>query len=206
MEEFPASESVPSEPLPSPSVEMPVPTPTIPPKKSRRTPLLIGGLIVLLVAVLCLCMGLCCVLVYFCSSTLGGSIAQRGEVAKVVDAYMRAMADKDLDRAYALFSSRAQKQAPRSAFEDMLTGANFAVFDGYEAVEVQMLTTGPKFNTNPNAPQGQVTQTSGTVTYAGGYEGSFQAILEQENGEWKLYYIKVVVPPKKLEEYLKNKP
>ena len=93
---------------------------------------------------------------------------------------------------------------PLSKMQEMLKGPNFALFDGYEKVEVTYLNIGPAFSTNPNAPQGTVAKVSGGVTYKDGYTGQFQAVLEQENKEWKIHNINVTAPPKKFEDYLKS--
>lgn len=179
-------------------VEIPVPTSTTLPKKRLRTPLLVGGG---LLAGICLCAALCAIV--FGSSLLGVA-AQKGDVAKVIDASMQAMSKKNANQAYSLFSKRAQKQVPISKVEEMLQGANFAIYDGYLNIEVASLTIGPQFNTNPDVPQGTVAKVAGTVSYEGGYKGQFQAILQQEGGEWKIDGINVTVSPQKFEDYLKK--
>jgi hypothetical protein len=38
------------------------------------------------------------------------------------------------------------------------------------------------------------------------YTGNFQAVLENENGQWKIYSLEITVPPAKVEDYLKSHP
>ena len=51
---------------------------------------------------------------------------------------------------------------------------------------------------NPSVP-GTNAQASGTITYTGGIQGSFEAGIERENGQWRLSKVWIVVPPEKLE-------
>ena len=150
---------------------------------------------------ICLCATLCALV--FGSSLLGVA-TQKDAVAKVIDASMQAMSKKNANQAYALFSKRTQRQVPISKVEEALQGANFAVYDGYLKIEITSLTIGPQVNTNPDVPQGTVAKVAGTVTYEGGYKGQFQAILEQEDSEWKVDGLNVTAPPQKFEDYLKK--
>jgi len=193
-----ASQDLPSQ---QPIPEQPVsPVGMLPAKKSRRPFVIVGC--VLLVG-LCLCLSICGI--YF-GSTIYQSIAERDNVAAVIDKFMVAMAAKDTNQAYALFSTRARRQFAISKLEDMIDGSNYALFDGYGKVEVLNINLGNYLNTNPDAPQGLVAKVDGKVTYRGGFAGTFQAVLEKEGDEWKLNSINVVVPPNKLEEFLQDNP
>lgn len=166
--------------------------------KSRKKALIIGA--VLLVG-LCLCVG-------FGVVTSDASpfrvAAQRRDIGTVIDAFMRAMANKDAGQAQALFSARAKKQTTRSAIEKIFESNDFVLFYGYMNVEVASLYIGPVVSTNPDAPQGIIARVSGRLAYEGGYRGSFQATLEKEGNEWRLHGIQVTVPPEKINDYLKT--
>jgi hypothetical protein len=53
-------------------------------------------------------------------------------------------------------------------------------------------------NSNPDAPQGTVAEVSGTISYAGGIKGDFDAVLEKHGGKWQLDSINITVPPDKV--------
>ena len=84
--------------------------------------------------------------------------------------------------------------------------ANFALFDGYESVEPAEWTIGLQSSTSPDEPHGTMANVHGVMTYADGYTGTFEALLVQENGSWRLFRIDVEVPPEKVEDYLKSNP
>ena len=141
---------------------------------------------------LCLLVGLC---VVSAGAALFGVASQKGDVEASIDAFMQAMTNKNTQQAYALFATRAQRQTPISKFNELIDGANFALFDGYQKVTLENINITQVANTDPDVPQGTVARVSGTVTYLGDFEGALHAILEQGNGKWKLYTINVTVPP-----------
>lgn len=193
MEDMHQPEEAQTEPVTVVPVETPAPVYVAPqkPRRSFKMPVLIAG-IILLAGLCCLCL---CVVV--CGTSTSSVLEERPKIAKVIDAYMRAMADRDAEKAYALFSSRAQRQMSISEIKEGMEGANYVLFDGYVGAEVQTLYISVTANTNPDVPQGRVARTGGIVKYQDGYSGSFQAILEQEGGVWKLHHINVTVPATK---------
>lgn len=184
------SEHVQAEQGSTPLVE----TASAPSNKSRRNVLVIVGV---LAATLCLCIGAC---VIIAGSGMVRAALERDDVEQVIYEFMSAMARRDTDAAYALFSTRAQRHVSLSQIEELLEGNNFVLFDGYQSASVMNLNLSAAFNTNPDLPQGTVAKVNGVVTYEGGYTGSFNAMLEQEKGEWRLFNIHVTVPPNKLEK------
>ena len=193
MNNLPQTENVLQEPMPA---QVPAPASAAPPQKQSRLPWLVGG--GLLVA-MCLCVGLCLTLFI-------GVNAQERPALQVVDAFMQAMSKRDANQALALYSSRAQKQALLPQMQDMLRGLNFALFDQYAQVHVGEFKISPSFSAASNQPQGLLGQLSGTISYADGYTGQFQAVLELENLTWKLYNINVTAPKEKFEDYVKKNP
>lgn len=149
--------------------------------------LLVGGTALLLM--------LCVVL---CAATLTSSfvtaVTQKGHIEAVLDQFMTAMVNKDAERACTLFSNRAKRQMSCAEIASWLEGNDYVLFEGYESLHVKTLSVGPAHSTDPEQPQGTVARVSGGVNYAGGYEGGFQAILEKEDGEWKLDNIRVNAP------------
>lgn len=183
--------------LPEPTVSTPPPDSpasqapiTLPQKRSKK----------LLWILLALCL-LCCLSTALCVGLGGAGFAQilveKAPIARVLDAFMQDMADRDVDAAYALFSPRSQRLTPRADLEDMLQGNNYKLFEGYQSLSVVQLHMGASVNTDPDFPQGNVARVSGTVTYRDGFTGSFTAVLEKVEGVWMLYGIDIRVPPDK---------
>ncbi len=72
------------------------------------------------------------------------------------------------------------------------------LYEGYESSEVVRVVVTNRLSTNPSV-SGTNAQVSGTITYTGGIQGSFEAGIERENGQWRLSKVWIVVPPEKLE-------
>jgi hypothetical protein len=139
-------------------------------------------------------MGLCLV--------LGGAsfvsvFREKAPVEEVIDAFMQAMVESDTEKAFTLFSSRAQRQMETNDLQDMLSGNNFVLFEGYQRIEIGNLNVSKAINTNQDMPQGTVVNVDGTVHYDNGFTGRFDAVLEKENGFWRLHAINITVPPDK---------
>lgn len=119
------------------------------------------------------------------------------EIVNVIDAYMQAMADKEVAQAYALLSSRAHQVYSLTDIEQLVQ-SSYWLFEGYQATQVEKIVVTKRLSTDLSLP-GTSISASGKITYAGGIQGTFEADLEQENGQWRLSKIWVVVPPEKLE-------
>ncbi len=170
------------------------PLTSVPAGESRRAVgpklalLVLGGLI-------------CCTLLAIGVVALGGVVAtlgrEKGRVERVLDEFMRAVENKDTARAYTLVSTRASKVWTASAIQDLTRGYNYVLFGGYRSLEMDDATIGFQSSPNPDEPQGIVAQVSGIVLYDCGYRGSFEAVLEKEGDNWKIFGIAVTVPPDK---------
>ncbi|MEW6031044.1 MAG: hypothetical protein AB1554_16365 [Chloroflexota bacterium] len=162
-------------------------------KKSNKVLWLgIGGglLVVCLCVVLCLALG---------GTSLLKVWQEREPVTEVIDSFMRAMVERDTERAFALFSTRARRQIKIDSLEEMLAGNNYALFEGYQSVTIQNINITTGVNTNPDVPQGLVAKVDGIVTYSGGFTGSFNAVLEREGDHWALDAININIPPNKIQ-------
>jgi hypothetical protein len=164
------------------------------PQKSNKNLWVIVGIAI---AVLCCCSIICIVAIGL--GVVGGSkvAAEKAPIESVLDSYMKYMAAKDFESAYALFSPRAQRQFPISKIKELLDGNNYMVFEGYQSLSVNNLNISAAANTNPNIPQGTVAKVTGTVTYEGGIQGTFNGTLEKVNEKWQIDGIFVNVPPSK---------
>ena len=179
------------------------PTPSIETSSTRdsfrlsRIPLVIGCSVL---TALCLCLlgG-----VWIFRSITTGVLAQRGELAKVLDVLIQRLADRDIEKAYDCFSSRAKRTFQMTDLENMIRGSNYALVDGYLSLEIQNLNIGKVVNANPDIHQGAVARVNGILKYENDFTGSFQAVLEKEDGIWKVDGIQINVPPAKVEDYIK---
>jgi hypothetical protein len=152
-------------------------------------------IIIAVVAVgICACVG---VGVLTLGRTFMGINQEQAAIAPVIDAFMQAIQARDTNRAYQLFSTRAQRQTAIVDLEALTTEPNYVLFDGYQSAIIDSTNLSTIANIDPNLPQGIVATVNGTITYAGGIEGTFRATLEKENNVWRLHAINITVPPSK---------
>jgi hypothetical protein len=123
---------------------------------------------------------------------------ERAAIEVVLDQYMQAMDDKDVERAYALFSERARRQVPIGKLQELVEGSNYLIFEGYQSLKVQNIRLMATVNTNPDMPQGDVAQVDGVVNFEGGIQGTFNGTLEKADGRWQIHGVFVNVPPTKI--------
>jgi hypothetical protein len=161
-----------------------------PTKPSHRTWWIVG----IVAAAILVCSVVCGILF---GSAIFKSIVERPNVEKVIDQFMRAMAEKDADRAYALFSSRSKRKTPLADIEKLTEGNNYKLFEGYRSVELTNLNLQAAISTNPDSPQGTVGNANGTISYDGNFTGAFRATLEKEGENWRIFGINVTAPPDK---------
>jgi hypothetical protein len=170
---------------------------TIDPSEARRRQkrwLLGLGIATLLIVVGCGGVGL-----LFSQSIQSGTTAfgQQDEWIAVTDAFMSAMASEDLDKARALCSTQLLDELPVSEMESLLTSSMFALFDGYQAIEISSWEI--TFN-----PDGKFVELRAAVTYEKGFDGHLDAVLKEEGQEWKLVSFYINIPPEKIKEYVKG--
>jgi len=183
--------------FPTSQTEIPPAVPesiTPPPKKSHKKVWIIVGVVLGL-------LGVCAIIIFLCIAVIGigaGKVlTEKAPVESVLDAYMKFMAAKDIENAYALFSPRARRQIPISQLQDMIEGNNYYVFEGYQSLSVVNIKLSTMVNADPDVPQGTVANVSGTITYAGSFNGTFTGTLEKVDGAWQIDGIYVAVPPNK---------
>jgi hypothetical protein len=186
----------PQQPLLEPQSENPQVVPNIDSPHPRKSKKKLWTILGIAGAITCLCSIICIVLAV---TGVGKVIMENAPVESVLDTFMKNMEAKDIESAYNLFSPRAQQQVPIADLEKMIEGNNYVLFDGYQSLSVKKLELKAVVNSNPNLPQGTVANVTGTISYEGGFTGSFTAVLEKVDGTWRLYHIQVTVPPDKLQ-------
>ena len=167
---------------------------SIPPQPKKPTKK-IWAIVGIIVAVLCLC-SVICIVVF--STGMYKVYTEKAPVESVLDNYMKYMANKDAESAYALFSPRAQRQLPLSQLQALLEGNNYVVFDGYQSLSVSNFNISAVANTNPDVPQGTVATVTGVINFEESIHGSFTGTLEKVNGKWLIDGMFVTVPPDKI--------
>jgi hypothetical protein len=138
-------------------------------------------------ACMCLCGGPCILLTGF---GVYQAVSQRDNVEQVIDASLADIAGHRPDEALARASKRAieHELITREKLQEL--GDNPA-FQGYKSVTVTNINVSATYNSDTKVPQGTVAKVSGTVEYDDGGQGTFQATLERENGEWRLFSLEV---------------
>lgn len=121
-------------------------------------------------------------------------VQNKSTIEPLIDEYMQAMNESDAEHAYALFSTRAQRQMSMADIESLLHDDTFVLFDGYQSAHVDIISTSMTISTYPGSPQGLVARVKGSVFYIGGLQGSFDAVLEMNGEHWRLFNIQVNRP------------
>jgi hypothetical protein len=141
------------------------------------------------------CSSLICVIGALNSGLRGLGDGQR-EVEAVIDQYMTDMANRESDNIAFMFVERLDRAELQTQLESM----DHAYFEGYRSIEVNSFRVAQQFNTDPMTPQGTVATINGTVQYRGGFTGTFDAILENHNGEWLFFFMNVNVSADKIRD------
>ncbi len=124
-------------------------------------------------------------------------------VLAVVDQYMKYMQVNNIEDAYKLLSNRQQSITSMNDLKTQLDGKNHIPFEGYRTVWVKQFNIRTRVLSNAQLLPGISAEVIADVNYQGGYIGEVSAILEKQNGEWKLSGIKIIAPPDKYKKVLR---
>ena len=118
------------------------------------------------------------------------AVTQRDDVEQVIDASLADIAARRPDEVLARTSKRAieHESITRETLEQL---ADNPAFQDYESAHVTNVNVSASYNSDPKFAQGTVANVSGTVAYEDGGKGTFEATLEKENGQWRLFSLKV---------------
>lgn len=122
------------------------------------------------------------------------TIGPENNLAQVVHTYMSVMANGDAEGAYDLFSTRSQQQLKLADVKKLLRGEGQMVFNGYQSSHVNHTDVRVLLSTDPTLPQGLTARLIGIIRYEDDLQGYFEAILELDNGQWRLHSIRVTGP------------
>jgi len=163
-------------------------------RKRSRTWLLI--VISFAAVAVCVCLSLVALL-FVAARAFITSADNQDDWLALSDAYMQSMAAKDVETAYQLFSQEARREMGQSEFAGLLEGPLFALFDGYEDLNIG------SWQINLNYPEGKTVELTGYISYLENVEGRYEAILVEEDGQWKIYWFYVSVAPEKINDFAK---
>lgn len=119
--------------------------------------------------------------------------AEKARVQALVDTFMRSMADKKVEPAYALFSSRAKEEITPYHLSSRLYGEGYTVFKDYQNTALDDLSISAPIFSLGYSP-GTTAEARGYITYENGATTTFEATLEMEDGQWKLMHIFIALP------------
>lgn len=159
----------------------------------RRASRSLALIVAVFLATACLCVGVGSVAsigVFLAAETL--------RVERVLDRFMRAVANRDAATAYEMFASDSLQCTRAQDLTDLFRGNNYALFQGYGSITLTDVQFIFQPSVDPEYPQGLVATASGVVTYSDGLSGSLDAVLEMEEGTWRIWAIHVTVPPDKM--------
>ena len=169
-----------------------VPAITPPGRKKSRA----WVIIVVVVAAACLLCAVVGGLVF--GKSIITSITEKDDIAQVCDRFMHAMLDRDVDSAYALFSTRARRQVPITELQALVQDNLYLLFAGYEGLEITDIRVSDRVDANPDVPQGWVAEVDGVIHYDSGPDSTFNAVLEKENDAWMLAGFYITPVPERL--------
>ena len=113
---------------------------------------------------------------------------------QAIDEFMAAASRRDVPAAFAFLSRDGQKQTPRSTLEKMLRGRDFALFDGYQSVHITAFHSYLVTENGAGQAQGEAVEVSGEVAYYSNYVGQIKAVLQKQDGDWRIYTFEIKVP------------
>lgn len=164
------------------------PQTNIPPRKKNK---LFGWLFVVM-AILgvcsCLCIGYVLVSIAY---SLNTQMRGTAEITPVLKDYMQKMSNRDFQSAAEIFIPEKRQEVYNST-KDM-SDEFFTIFEGYQDLTISNFVLA--IRTDPS--EKFTSKVTGRIDYEGGFTGSFSAILQYVDNEWKIDSIEIVVPPEK---------
>lgn len=151
---------------------------------SRTARFVLIGLLGLVVS--CVVGNVCPFLVSFATSFP----EEKSQIEKVIDNFLRVMANKDAASAYTVVYTGEETQITLQDLQSLLKGNNYILFQGYRNISVTDLT----LNQVGSVKSAEV---AGFIGYSNDFVGDFSATMVKENGAWKIQAIRVNVPPGK---------
>ena len=135
------------------------------------------------------CIVLACIAAFIYMTIFGGKLIGNsiagGDYGEPVDKFMQAMSQGDVDKAFQFVSLNGQKNASRAELEEMVKRD---LFLGYKGFEVRSWNLGNFCGVQQ--PENS-TSIGGRIQYRDNKTNDFFFILENEDGAWKIYCMKI---------------
>ena len=165
------------------------------PEKSRKKLWIL--IIAVVVILLCLVAGIG-LFAKSANQLVGESAKEAEPIKRVLDNFMQAMLEKDLGRAYELYSTPATEHYP--VMTDLLLliqEDKYVFFEGYQSLDITNLKLAEQANTESNvdAEIRTLAEAKITISYANKPSRQFTATLEKIDGEWYLNYVDFGISP-----------
>ena len=123
---------------------------------------------------------------------------EQGDIERVTETFMQHMEAGRIDHAYTLISEEGRHNIALRDLSRMLQGDNFALFEGYQDIQIRSLRIAWSGRRGVGLPDGRIATFTGDIRYDGDYTGRMQAILHHVDGRWKIFYFTINVPPEKI--------
>ena len=160
-------------------------------------------LLLLFPVTIILCIAVCCIF----PGILGGWLPRVRHAfdvsTRLIDGYMQAMRDKDVELALSFLAEANRGGLTRETLLAELEGYSYACYDGHEWVQIQAETIEKK-RTQVGDPNTETLHVEGKIAYTKPlnfyqFEGYLFADLVKEDNQWKIDHIEIFVPPEKVE-------
>lgn len=171
-----------------PNTTVPSPLPETPPKSRLKILLLAGGVIVVLAAA---------VFGYVGFRGVQKGLKEANLAEKQLTLFLELVSDKKLEEAYGLTSEELRGAQSQEEFSNDLSTLE-AQYSEFKSIS----QTG--FFAEAKSGQPTTYEYSGIITYTDGDEGSVEATLVKEKGEWKIQYVYVEISNDRLEKFQSN--
>jgi hypothetical protein len=129
-----------------------------------------------------------------CVSDLASGAKNQREATEVVDHFMRLMTARKLNACPSLFSGFVSPTKLDQDLKLMVTGENYARFEGYQGVTSEGHR---QFRSTGCMARIHTIEIFGPISYDDGSRGRFAAKLTKEGSGWSILSINLDVPPEK---------
>ncbi len=126
------------------------------------------------------------------------------EIKPRMEQFISYLEQRDISRAYNMFSDVTKDRVPIAKLKELTNGANFATVDQFESLDVRKWTITKRNSVGGELPAGTYIQMTGVITYTNNFNANYTALMRKEEGEWRIINFNIVAPPKKIEEYVKS--
>lgn len=126
------------------------------------------------------------------------SATAKDDVRAVLTEYVRRLEAGDAEGAHALFSTFAQRTVALASVEALTVGNSRALVSGFSSLDIDAMSVVFSVSLNRARPAGLLGRVQGRTHYHGGFTGTLNAVVQREEGAWRLVSVFVTVSPDKI--------